>query len=39
MFAPSKGLVVQGKRHNKRNEIWDDEKVLEMDSGGAFMTA
>ena len=38
MFSASKGLLIQGNRCNKRNEIWDDEKDLEMDSGGAFTT-
>ena len=39
MFAASKGPVIQGNRYNKRNEMWGDEKVPEMDSGGVFMTA
>lgn len=34
MFSAFKGLLIQGKRCNKRDQMWDDEKALEMGSGG-----
>lgn len=34
-FSAFQGLLIQSKRCNKRDQIWDEEKVLEMGRGDA----
>lgn len=34
MFSAFKVLLIQGKGCNKRDQMWDDGKALEMGSGG-----